>query len=136
MKLETNLQSLNNERPGERESSVVKNILIGDFQIKYVSDILDNDEFKNSGHLANRYNYEISVPSPINSSQKWQTSLSIYWPKTNNERFEKVPDFRIKILTGEGYMDLSSDKAIKKEIFEAVARKINIQNNTKEDTRN
>lgn len=49
----------------------------------------------------------------------------------NNVRFEKVPDFTIKILTGQGEMELTKDLKIREMIFKKIAEQINIHNDVK-----
>lgn len=116
----------------DNESSVVKNILSGKFNVEFISESLNSDEFKDSGHLANRYIYELTVPSPTNSQTDWSTRIYVYHPHSNNETFlEKVPDFRIKLLTGQGEMELTPDIKIKEMVFKKIAEQINIKNNVK-----
>lgn len=126
--LNNNLQEkINNE------SSVVKNILSGKFSVDFMSESLDSNEFKSSGHLANRYCYELTVPSPTDNSKDWVTSIYIYFPKKKGEIFEKFPDFRIKILTGQGEMELTPDVGVRDAIHKKIAEQINIKNNIKNE---
>ncbi len=117
----------------KEESTVVQNILSGKFIVEFISENLDKDEFKDSNHLANCYNYKLTIPSPNDDSKKWETTISIYHPTKNNVSFEKVPDFRIKILTGQGEMELTKDIKIREMIFKKIAEQINIQNDIKNE---
>jgi len=117
----------------DNESSVVKNILAGKFNVEFISESLNSDEFKDSGHLANRYAYELTVPSPTNNQEDWNTKIYIYHPNRKNDRFERVPDFSIKILTGQGEMELTPDIKIKEIIFKKIAEQIYIKNNVENE---
>jgi len=117
----------------DNESLVVKNILSGKFNIEFISQSLDSDEFKDSGHLASRYSYELIVPSPTDSSKDWETRIYIYHPNKNFEIYEKIPDFRIKILTGQGEMELTPDIKVREMLFKKIAEKINIKNKTQNE---
>jgi len=99
----------------------------------FISENLDKDEFKDSDHLANCYKYKLTIPSPNDDSKKWETTISIYHPTKNNDSFEKVPDFRIKILSGQGEMELTKDIKIREMIFKKIAEQINIQNDIKNE---
>lgn len=117
----------------KEESTVVQNILSGKFVVEFISENLDKDEFKDSNHLANCYNYKLTIPSPNDDSKKWETTISIYHPTKNNVSFEKVPDFKIKILTGQGKMELTKDIKIREMIFQKIVEQINIQNDVKNE---
>lgn len=111
-----------------QESSVVKNILSGNFYVEFSSKGLDSEKFKSSDHLANYFTYELIIPSPTDKNKDWQTYLTFYHPLNNNDIFNKAPDLEIDILTGQGKMQLSPDPVIKQMIFEKVAEKISSQN--------
>ncbi len=111
------------------ESSVAKNILLGKFNVEFMSKGLDSDEFGDSGHLADRYNYKLIVPSPSNNKEDWETYISVYHPMKKGGTFEKAPDLSIKILTGQGKMELTPDVKIREMIFEKIVEQINVKNN-------
>lgn len=60
-----------------------------------------------------------------------KTNISIYHPLKSYEGLEKTPDFRIKILTGQGEIELTKDIDIREIIFRKIAEQISIKNNVK-----
>jgi len=115
-----------NEKPQNLEqvstpSSTIAEILDGRAKIKFASTNLEERE----GRVGRASCYDLEVAHLTRPGETWNTELLVWHPMVDHEtdRYRVVrPETQIDILTGQGWMRLSSSKETLDKIFAAIQR--------------